>query len=187
MLRHGELDQKKDHILITAAQNGDRQAFGELVCRYHYGIVNVVYRMCGNQDLAEEAAQEALIRAWRRLYQYKPQYPIRSWLYRIAINIALDLLRQDRDEIDIHYLELEGSEPNPDRILEEQESARAVRGAVLALPPASRSVLVLREYEGLSYQEISETLQIPLGTVMSRLSYARGRLRRELADYMETS
>jgi RNA polymerase sigma-70 factor, ECF subfamily len=187
MLRPAVLDKRNDHILIAAAQDGDRQAFGELVCRYHSGLVNVVYRMCGNQDLAEEAVQEAFIRSWRRLYQYNPQYPIRNWLYRIAINIVLDLLRQDRGEIDIQNLELEGNAPTPDRLLEEKETAQAVRTAVLALPPASRSVLVLREYEGLSYQEISETLQIPLGTVMSRLNYARGRLRKELAGYMEMS
>ena len=85
-----------DRDLITSAQQGDRQAFTELVSRHHHSIVNLTYRMCGDLRLAEDAAQEAFVRVWQNLNSYKPQYPFRSWLYRIATNAALDSLRRER-------------------------------------------------------------------------------------------
>lgn len=82
--------------LITCAQQGDRQAFGELVRRHRTGVVNVVYRMCGDPALAEEAAQEAFLRAWQQLDRYRPRHAFRSWVYRIALNAAVDALRRER-------------------------------------------------------------------------------------------
>jgi len=167
--------------LIAAAQRGDRQAFGELVRRHREGVINVVYRMCGDTHLAEDAAQEAFIRAWQHLHSYRPRSPFRNWVYRIATNVALDVLRKERETVDIDPLPLASSEKGPEIAVEEQQRGQRVRQAVLALPPASRTVLVLREYEGLSYREIADTLDIPIGTVMSRLNYARNRLRDLLA------
>jgi len=171
--------------LITQAQQGDRRAFGELVHRHREGVVNVVYRMCGNANLAEDAAQEAFIRAWQHLANYRPRSPFRNWVYRIATNVALDLLRRERETLDIDALSLATSDKGPEAMVEGKERGERVRQAVLALPPASRAVLVLREYEGLSYREIADTLGIPIGTVMSRLNYARNRLRESLAPYLE--
>jgi RNA polymerase sigma-70 factor (ECF subfamily) len=171
--------------LITAAQQGDQRSFGELVHRHREGVINIVYRMCGNAHLAEDAAQEAFIRAWQSLHSYHPRSPFRNWVYRIAINIALDALRREREMGDVDTLTLASSEDRPETVVEREEQAEQVRWAVLALPPASRVVLVLREYEGLSYQEIADTLDIPIGTVMSRLNYARGRLRESLAAWLE--
>ncbi len=171
--------------LITQAQEGDRQAFSELVRRHREGVVNVVYRMCGDANLAEDAAQEAFIRAWQHLRSYRPRSPFRNWLYRIATNVALDALRREKETVDIDTLELAISDNGPQAIVEGAERGERVRQAVLALPSASRAVLVLREYEGLSYREIVETLGIPMGTVMSRLNYARSRLREALAPYLE--
>lgn len=171
--------------LITQAQRGDRRAFGELVRRHREGVVNVVYRMCGETNLAEDAAQEAFIRAWQHLPGYQPQSPFRNWVYRIATNVALDALRRERETVDIDTLSLAASDEGPETTLEGKERGERVRQAVLALPPASRAVLVLREYEGLSYREIADTLGIPIGTVMSRLNYARNRLRESLAPYLE--
>ncbi len=79
--------------LVAKAQKGDRSAFGELVRRHQAGVVNVVYRLCGDVQLAEDAAQEAFIRAWLKLASYRPVSPLRNWLYRIAVNAALDTLR----------------------------------------------------------------------------------------------
>jgi RNA polymerase sigma-70 factor (ECF subfamily) len=106
-------------------------------------------------------------------------------VYRIATNAALDFLRRERETVDVDTLSLVSSDEGPEAMVERAERGERVRQAVLALPPASRAVLVLREYEGLSYQEIADTLRIPIGTVMSRLNYARNRLRESLAPYLE--
>ncbi len=171
--------------LIARAQQGDRAAFGELVRLHHSGVVNVVYRLCGDANLAEDAAQEAFIRAWQHLPKYKPRSPFRNWVYRIATNVALDALRRERETEDVDEMPLAAPGDEPEAALEKAERGERVQQAVLALPPASRTVLVLREYEGLSYQEIAETLGIPIGTVMSRLNYARSQLRKSLSLYLE--
>lgn len=171
--------------LINKAQQGDRNAFGTLVYKYHLGVVNVVYRICGDLDLAEDTAQDAFIRAWQKLPNYQPRAPFRSWLYRIAVNIAIDILRrqQPSELLEEQYC---ANEDNPETLVAEQEQAAQVQRAILTLPQASRVVLVLREYEGLSYQEIANVLDIPLGTVMSRLNYARACLRNLLGVFAQS-
>ena len=171
--------------LINAARQGDRWAFSELVRGHQKGATNVVYRMCGDVQLAEDAVQEAFIRAWQRLHTYKPRSSFRSWLYRIAVNAALDMLRRQKATVDIEALPIAAAGQGPEKVVETRERAENVRQAVLALPETSRAVLVLREYEGLSYKEIADTLGIPIGTVMSRLNYARKRLLEVLNPYME--
>jgi len=166
--------------LIVLAQGGDRYAFGELVRKHRRGVVNVVYRMCGDAQLAEDMAQEAFIRAWQKLPGYKPRSPFRNWLFRIATNAALDALRREKETVDVDSHPLIGSGKGLEAAVEAKDRAELVQQAVLSLPPSSRGVLVLREYEGLSYKEISETLGIPIGTVMSRLNYARQRLTADL-------
>jgi len=162
--------------LITQAQQGDRDAFAELVCRHRAGVINVVYRMCGDASLAEDAAQVAFIRAWQALPKFQPRAAFRCWLYRIAVNAAHDMLRREKPEVTLDDLSLASPAERVETQVEQQERVRRVRQAVLSLPEASRAALVLREYEGLSYQEIAEALEISTGTVMSRLNYARGRL-----------
>lgn len=178
--------QANEIVLVSKAQNGDRNAFGELVRTHSQGVLNVVYRMCGNSDLAEDAAQEAFIQAWLRLSSYKQKASFRSWLYRIAVNTAIDMLRKEKRILpnSIEDLNLSSSTPSPEIAAEKSERAELVREAVIKLPSASRSVLVLREYEGLSYQEIAEALEIPMGTVMSRLSYARKLLKENLESQL---
>lgn len=171
--------------LIKKAQRGDRKAFGELVRRHRKGTINVVYRMCGDAALAEEAAQEAFIRAWTNLPKYKPRSPFRNWLYRIATNAATDALRRRKDTVNLESVDLVSADRGPEALAEAGELGERVRQAVLDLPPASRAVIVLREYEELTYKEIADTLGIPIGTVMSRLNYARGLLRQTLTPYME--
>ncbi len=165
--------------MVVLAQQGDRNAFGELVRRHYQGMVRVVYQMCGDAALAEDATQEAFIRAWVNLPSFQPTAPIRSWLYRIAINAALDVLRK-KPEISIEEEQVSmitDQNAGPESALMEKERTAMIQQAMKDLPEASRSVLVLREYGELSYQEISKVLDIPIGTVMSRLNYARNRLR----------
>ena len=168
--------------LVISAQNGDRNAFSELVRTHAQGVRNVIYRMCGNVQLAEDAAQETFIRAWQNLSSYRPETPLRNWLYRIAVNAGTDMLRKEKRILpdDIEDLHLTDGRPNPESLVSQHERAVLVQKAILSLPDASRAVLVLREYEELSYQEISSTLDIPVGTVMSRLNYARKLLKDKL-------
>ena len=183
----GKMPQAVDDLeLIARAQTGDRSAFGELAVRHYEDVTRVVYRMCGDAQIAEDAAQEAFMRAWVNLPGFQPRAPFRSWLYRIAVNAALDALRRKPAE------DLEDSEESlmladlnlsPEAAYLEKEQAHLVQSAVMALPEASRAVLVLREYGGLAYDEIASALDIPAGTVMSRLNYARSLLRERLLEY----
>lgn len=166
--------------LIEAARLGNRDAFGELVLMHYQGVINVVYRLSGEMQLAEDMAQETFIRVWTKLHTYRPTGSFRSWIYRIATNAALDVLRRRKEEVDIDTLPLTANGVGVEHNLIQAQQAEVVRQAVLNLPAASRSVLVLREYEGLSYQEIANSLEIPLGTVMSRLAYAREKLKQAL-------
>jgi RNA polymerase sigma-70 factor (ECF subfamily) len=174
-----------DRELIACAQQGDRQAFTELVIRHQQGIVGLIYRMCGDLRLAEDAAQEAFVRVWQNLDRYKPGHAFRSWLYRIAANAALDFLRRERPATEIDSLSLIHPGAGPEQSAEKNQQAAHVRSAVAQLSEPLRMVLILREYQELTYQEIAETLNIPLGTVMSRLNAARVQLRQELLVLLE--
>ncbi len=150
---------------------------------YHqHGVVNLIYRMCGDVQLAEDTAQEAFLKAWTHLDRYQPGTSLRSWLYRIAVNSALDVLRksEEKPRPDIETVNPADTAPGPEAAYLQNEQSRLIQQAVMDLAEGSRAVLVLREYSGLSYQEISAALDIPLGTVMSRLNYARSRLRETL-------
>jgi RNA polymerase sigma-70 factor (ECF subfamily) len=168
--------------LVTRARNGDRNAFGELVGIHAPGVMNVIYRMCGDVHIAEDAAQETFIQAWVHFASYRPGQPLRNWLYRIGVNAATDMLRKQKRIAfeDLEDLPLSDPQPGPEALFSQEERTGLVQKAVLSLPDASRAVLVLREYEGLSYHEIADTLNIPLGTVMSRLNYARKLLKEKL-------
>jgi RNA polymerase sigma-70 factor, ECF subfamily len=168
-----------ENALVEDARRGDRNAFGELVRMHYPGVVKVIFRMCGETGLAEDVAQEAFLRAWINLPTFHPQTNLRNWLYRIAVNAAVDVLRRKTEEpLDdkVEQMLTDHSE-SPETALINKERAVLLQQAMQSLPQAARSVLVLREYGGLSYQEIASVLDVPLGTVMSRLNYARNRLR----------
>ena len=180
-----EPNSEIEEDLLARAIDGDRNAYGELAARCYPAVVRVVYRLCGDAQLAEDAAQEAFIRAWTKLPVYQSRAPFCRWIYRIAVNVALDVLRKKPQESldeDETAIQLAGDTPNPEVAYIQQEQADRVQKAIRALPDGARSVLVLREYGGLSYDEISSTLEIPTGTVMSRLNYARTRLREMLRE-----
>jgi RNA polymerase sigma-70 factor (ECF subfamily) len=175
-------EAETEAALIEKAQRGDRSAYGEIVRRHHGGVIQVIYRMCGDAELAQDAAQDAFIRAWLNLELFRKGSSLRNWLYRIAVNAALDVLRRDakRTSVDLDSLAMADPQEGPETALLQKERTATVQEAVLALPEASRSVLVLREYGELSYREIADALDIPLGTVMSRLNYARRLLKESL-------
>jgi len=171
----GEHDKEREWI--ARAQAGDKAAYGQLVQRYQRLVVSVAYHHGLDLAEAEDAAQETFIKAWLALPRYRESAgSLRPWLCRIAINTARDIHRRERpvQELDEQIMD---SENSPAEQAEAMAKARAVRRALNQLPAASRAALVLREYEGLSYAEIANALGIPQGTVMSRLNYARSRLR----------
>ena len=172
--------------LIQQAGNGDRYAFGELVRRHYASVVNVVYRMCGDANLAEDMAQETFLRAWSNLAFFRPKASLRHWLYRIAVNATLDMLRRKTEEpVEDDFIQMVSDQsPGPEATVIEKEQAADLQKKLKSLPDASRTVLVLREFGELSYQEIATTLELPVGTVMSRLNYARTRLREMLKEQM---
>lgn len=168
--------------LVTRAKNGERNAFSDLVCIHAQGVRNVIYSMCGDLQIAEDAAQETFIQAWLHLASYRPQTSLRNWLYRIAVNAATDMLRKEKRILPnaLEDLQLPDPQPGPEALYSQEERTALVQKAIVSLPEACRAVLVLKEYEGMSYDEIADALEIPIGTVMSRLNYARKVLKNKL-------
>jgi RNA polymerase sigma-70 factor (ECF subfamily) len=176
---------RPDQELIAASLDGDRGAFGALVLRYRRLVFSIAYRMCGDEGLADDVAQETFVRAWEKLGSFRPEGNWRGWICRIASNLAVDALRRRHPCADIATASLVAAGGGPESHVLQDERAMAVRSAILRLPAYARVALVLREYEGMSYAEIAAVLDIPLGTVKSRLNDARRRLGEELAPYME--
>jgi len=172
-----------DPALVLRARWGDKEAFGKLVVRYHQSVLAVAYRMTGSVAAAEDVAQTAFIRAWTELGALREAGAFKSWLYRLVVNACLDQLRREPAALPISDSTLDEAGPPEAQVLE-HEREHAVRQAILQLPAECRAALILREFEGLTYREIAQTLAIPLGTVMSRLSYARARLRAMLGAYL---
>jgi RNA polymerase sigma-70 factor (ECF subfamily) len=175
--------------LIRRASKGDTEAFGKLVERYQRRVIGVAMAVVHNQDDALELAQETFVRAYENLAKFESRSSFSTWLYRIAANLAIDFRRREG-----RYTVLRGEEGETElaRLPSENrnsfdEHARGelnvrLRRALDELTSEHRTVILLREVEGLSYDEISEVLQCPRGTVMSRLHYARNRLRALLKD-----
>jgi RNA polymerase sigma-70 factor (ECF subfamily) len=175
--------------LVLRAQGGDRNAFNDLVTLHARGVMSVIYRMCGDTQVAEDAAQETFLRAWSNLGSFRPEMSLRNWLYRIGLNVATDMLRREKHiaSADLEELHLPDPQLGPEGVYLQDERIALVQAAIASLPEASRVVLVLKEYGELSYREIAESLYIPLGTVMSRLNYARRLLKEKLEGEMVLS
>jgi RNA polymerase sigma-70 factor (ECF subfamily) len=148
-----------DNPLALAAKNGDRDAFCELVRRYRPLAVHAVYRMCGDANLAEDAAPTAFLRAWEHLASYQPRGSFRRWILRIAVHAAIDALHKRKPEADLQEATEQPASDRVEESVERRERARRVRPAVLDLPDASRAVLVLKEYQDCSYRELSDIME----------------------------
>jgi RNA polymerase sigma-70 factor (ECF subfamily) len=175
----------EDHQLVERSRAGDVAAFEELVRRHQGRAYAIAYRLLGNREDAQEVAQEAFARAYFRLGQFRGAAQFRTWLYRILVNLATDLLRRRRREVpqEDAVLELVSSAENPGEDLDRQALRQNITKAIQALPPDLRTVILLRELEGLPYAEIAQVIGRPVGTVMSRLFHARRRLQQSLAVY----
>lgn len=174
---------ESDATLVRRARQGHKTAFAELVLRYRRQVLAIAYRMTGSPAAAEDIAQEAFVRAWMGLDGLRDPQAFRAWLCRLAVNAAHDALRRTPELAALAGDEPDGR-PSPEQRTLVRERAEAVRRAVLDLPEQCRAALILREFEGLAYREIAQALDIPLGTVMSRLHYARRLLRTALDPYL---
>ncbi len=171
---------------IRLACQGDQVAFGRLVVAYQTPVYNLAYRMLGNAGEAEEAAQEAFIRAYTKLHSYDPQRPFRSWLFSIASHYCIDLLRRRR----INWLSLEdefanpihlaSDAPGPEAAVSQQEHQEQIQHLLAALSPTDRAAITLRYWYDCSYEEIAETLNLTVSAVKSRLHRARRTLAQKL-------
>ena len=176
-----------DAPLVARAVAGDHKAFEMLVIKYQRRVQRLIGRMVRDVDLVEDISQETFIRAYRALAQFRGEAQFYTWLYRIAVNTAkkalMDLKRNptvsensfksdDDDETSFLENELTSSE-TPDAVLASKEIAQIINAALEALPEELRQAITLREIEGLSYEEISEAMDCPIGTVRSRIFRAR--------------
>ena len=189
-------DDPEEAGLVARSRGGDTQAFDELVTRHRDRIHMHVYQIVRNEEDALDLTQETFVRAWRSLARFDGKSRFSSWLYRIATNAAIDLCRRRRKrpqtEIDGGALAIDAasqttpsSELDPGVASDRREIRRRVEAAFLDLSPEHRAVVVLKEIEDLSYEEIAARIGCSLGTVMSRLFYARKKLQTLLRDLHE--
>jgi len=176
-----------DDRLVALAKQGDTEAFQELVFRHRDKIYARAFLMMRNEDEAMDLSQEAWVKAWQRLAQFQGESSFATWITRIVINLCLDELRRQKkvkaESIEDLQEEAGGVERqmpvewnNPTEGLEKDELRKRIDAAMGKLSDAHRTVLVLHEFEGLEYKEIARRVGISIGTVMSRLFYARRRL-----------
>jgi RNA polymerase sigma-70 factor, ECF subfamily len=175
-----------DAQLIDLALTGQTEAFGQLVLKYQDRLYNTVFHLVGHAEDARDIVQEALVQAFLKLESFRRESAFYTWLYRIAFNVAVSHRRRRRPTASMdHMRETSHMEPvdcddGPAETLDRKERCRRVREAIARLADEHRAVLVLREIDGCCYETISEILDLPIGTVRSRLHRARLQLREEL-------
>jgi RNA polymerase sigma-70 factor (ECF subfamily) len=174
-----------DRHLIDLFKRDPDTAFKRIVEEYQDRIFNLCVFMLHSREDAQEAAQDTFIKAYRSLEKFTPQASLYTWLYRISINTCIDYTRKYRarfiNDEDV-IAEIASPEPSPEKVSQSREVTAVIRKALESLAPDFRAIIVLKELEGLSYEEISEVLQISMGTVKSRISRARDALRQLLSD-----
>jgi RNA polymerase sigma-70 factor (ECF subfamily) len=184
-----QISQGDDNLVIKS-QQGDRSAFGELVCRHYEDVIRVVYRLCGDAQIAQDAAQEAFIRAWQALPRFRGQSTFGTWLYRIVINLCCD--RQPRLQRELQALPLDIDNdrvsveaPPVEKWMDANELCGMLHRRVDALPASYRILVLLRYVQELSYEEIATVLNMPMGTVKTGLFRAKAALRQALEASQE--
>ena len=194
----GESVAEEDIVLVRRCQKGDALAFEQLVIKYRSKVFSMIYGMVQNEQDAWDLAQEGFIKAWRSIHRFKGQASFYTWLYRIVTNVAIDSLRRkgfkktaefdDRiaaSEVEPGSKTVPTPDPLPHHGLEREEIRQRIEQAISRLSPEHRAVIVMKEIEELQYNEIAEALGCSIGTVMSRLFYARKKLQTLLKDVYE--
>jgi RNA polymerase sigma-70 factor (ECF subfamily) len=178
---------RSDEQLVEACQAGEASAFDVLVARWEDRIRGAAYRILGSEDEARDVAQEAFLKAYRALSGFKREARFSSWLYQIVTNLCRDRLRRRRarPQVSLEALEETGpliveTRPGADERLLERDLAEAVRRAIHALPEEQREVVILKEYQELTFLEIAQALDVPVSTVKTRLYRGLAQLRLRL-------
>jgi RNA polymerase sigma-70 factor (ECF subfamily) len=177
-----------DQSLIDACRAGQTEAYGVLVRRYQDRLYPTVLRLCGGAEDAQDLLQETFLRAYQKLGRFQGESSFYTWVYRIAVNLALSGRRRRRPtarlgvagEGGVPEAAADARDTDPALPLERAERERVIQDALNALAADHRAVIVLKEFDGLRYEEIGAVLNIPVGTVRSRLHRARGELRQRL-------
>ena len=185
--------------LVAKAQTGDTAAFDELVTRYRSRAFSMIYNMVRNEQDAWDVTQDGFVKAWKNIGRFRGQSAFYTWLYRILMNVAIDSLRRKQveggtefdDAIGLHNIEpgaatTPRAELEPATRLGDKEIRARIDQAIARLSPDHRAVIVMREIDGMDYQEIADAMGSTLGTVMSRLFYARKKMQTMLKDVYET-
>ncbi|MCK4951247.1 MAG: RNA polymerase sigma factor RpoE [Gammaproteobacteria bacterium] len=186
-----------DQELVKRVQNGDKKAFDVLVLKYQNKITNLVSRFVKDHSEAQDVAQEAFLKAYRALPKFRGESAFYTWLYRIAINTAKNYLvaqnrRPPSDDIDaVEAEQYVGASMNnletPERLLQTDEITKTIHSVIQELPEDLRTAIILREFEGMSYEEIAQAMSCPVGTVRSRIFRAREAIDQELRPLLESS
>jgi len=169
---------------LELARTGDQQAFCQLVDAYQRPVMSLTYRMLGDREEAEDAAQETFLRAWSRLHQYNPERKFSTWVFSIANHHCIDRLRKRRvkvvplDDTPVAFA-LHGEEGRPEESLLDAETSQEIQALIDLLAPQYRVPLILRYWQECSYQEIAQVLDLSLSAVKSRLFRARQKLAEE--------
>ena len=187
-----------DTELVEKCRHGDTQAFNELVTKYRGKVYAMIYNMVHNEQDAWDLAQDGFLKAWKSIGRFRGQSAFYTWLYRIVMNVTIDWLRKKQVEGDTEFDETLGltgvepgastapkAEPLPYQKMEHDEIRSRIDAAVEKLSPEHRAVILMREMDGMQYEEIAATLGCSVGTVMSRLFYARKKLQSLLKDVYE--
>ena len=177
----GDAEERR---LIDRSAAGDQEAFRQLVIRHHRLVINVAFRALGELSLAEDVAQEVFLKVYKALPGYRHEKPFKHWLHRVAANAVTDALRRRRPLVSLDGMEQPPAsrESDPMDVATRHDLQKSVRQAIASLPSHYRDTIALQAFGELSYEEIAKTLDIPLGTVMSRLSGAKRLLRERLGD-----
>ncbi len=186
-------NQASDQKLVKRVQKGDKGAFDLLVLKYQHKIVNLIMRYVRDPELALDIAQEAFIKAYRALPRFRGDSAFYTWMYRIAVNTAKNYLAaqrrqpanveldlQDPEQYDLHAKLRETD--TPEGITLSNELRETVERAIAALPEDLRTAIILRELEGMSYEEIAQTMECPVGTVRSRIFRARDAISKKVGS-----
>lgn len=170
------MGEDSDGILVRRCCDGDRRAFSTLVVRYEKPVYNAALRMLRNPEDARDVTQTVFLKAFEHLGDYDPKYRFYSWIYRIALNESINALHRRTRLEPVSGDEVDGA-PGPEDVLDREQVGRGIEGALMALKPEYRSVIVLKHLLECSYGEMSEMLGLPEKTVKSRLFTARQLLR----------
>ena len=182
-----------EHSLVKRAQAGDHSAYRQLVQQYQQRAFAVARGILGSDDEAMDAVQDAFIRAYTRLDRFHGNARFYTWLYRIVVNACIDRIRRNQRENTVEFddgragneasaVALSSGFPSPDTAVHRQQLGEQIAQAMATLSEEHRTVILLREVEGMSYKEIAKVMKCSLGTVMSRLFHARKRLQQTLTD-----